>query len=81
MDGLATIANDLQNLHANQVDDVCDDPITPKAEICYRLLGGHERILCNAHIEDPQREQRRRKNYQNQNRRKALDCKIGSDQW
>ena len=32
MDGLATIANDLQNLHANQIDDVCDDPVTPKAK-------------------------------------------------
>lgn len=32
MDGLATIANDLNKLHENQVDDVCEDLQTPNAK-------------------------------------------------
>ena len=32
MDGLATIAKDLNKLHENQIDDTCEDPKTLKAK-------------------------------------------------
>ena len=58
MDGLATIANDLNTLHENQVNDICEDPQTPKAK-------SKPKFVIAFWVDT--KEQRRRKNYKNQN--------------